>query len=212
MPFFVSKFRKFLTLKDSVKEHFGYYKKQYILLTVLLLSVFIIGIIVGAKRSVESDVQIIPDTMLVKYLTHHIDIGGLFLSRLFSIIGLLIIIWLLSFNRWTSLLSILILMYASFMVGSTIAMLLAMFKFTGLICVILIYLPCHLVRLFCMLTFSIVCMRYKFENCNYGGSILSMDFFNIIKNVLLAIIISHLVSCLLELILLPWVGSAMIIA
>ncbi len=210
MPFFVSNFRKFLIIKDSIAEHFGRYKKQYLVLLILIFSALIVGVIAGIKKAQISNIEGLPDITLLKYLSSNINIGGVFASRFFSTIGLLILVWLLSFNRFTSLFSTLILIYNAYIIGATCAMLLSLFRFAGFINILLVYLPCRLLSLLCLLVFSVVCIRFSFDKCN-TASVLSFDFYATTRAVLVCVFSLLCISCVFELIFLPWVSSAIIV-
>lgn len=211
MPFFVSNFRKIQTFKDCVVEHFCRYKTQYIFLFVVVLSAFLIGLIAGFKKAGDSTLEALPDVVFCKYLQCNITLGQFFLSRFFSFVGMLIFIWLLHFNKWTGLLSITILIYNAFVIGCTSAILISLCRFGGIVNVLLVYLPFHLLTLFCLIVFTAVCINFSFDTCNAGCGKLSMEFFGTIKFVLLTILILQLVGCVLEIILLPWLSSAIII-
>ena len=210
MPIFVSKFRRFLILKDSIAEHFYKYKKLYLLFGILILSALIIGVMAGIKKAQTLDVQGLPDATLLNYLGGKLTIGGVFASRLFTTLGLLIFVWLLCFNIYTGLLNILILVYNAFLLGATCAMLISLFKFAGFINILLVYLPCRLVHLYCLLVLSVVSIKFSFDRCN-TASVLSLEYFYNIKAILLIVFVALVISCIFELLLLPWLSSALVV-
>lgn len=209
MPFFVSKFRKIQVFKDCIVEHFYKYKMQYLILGVIVLSALIVGLIAGFKKVNEATLATLPDVTFGRYLQNTITLGQLFVSRLFSFVGILILIWLLHFNKWLGLLSVIILIYNAFVVGCTCAILMSLCKFG--VFIMLIYIPCHLLTLFCLIAFTAVCINFSFDTCNSGVGSLSKEFFDSIKFVLIAICLLQLVACILEILLLPWINSAIII-
>lgn len=212
MSRFGFKMHNVIVVKDNIVEHLSRHKKQYLIIGVLLFSAFIVGVIAGFGHHNLTNVSSIPDVVFKRYLNAEISIGTLFLSRILNFVGLSILIWFFSCNKWLSLVNVLILIYQAFVLGATSAILMILFKFSGVINVIIVYLPCYLISLCCFLSLLVACQKYTIDRCNYQGGILSLDFYYSIKNVLFSSIIVYVLVNLLQIVLLPIFSSALIIA
>ena len=103
-------------------------------------------------------------------------------------------------------------MYKGFNLGVTCAFLVILFSLGGVLNVVFVIIPCNLILLFILIGWSSVCLNYNFECRNFGGSILSKEFYCSIKLILYVFLIVLVLVCLLEILLLPWLSTAIIIS
>ena len=211
MSFFLFRTRRISAFKNDVSEHFSKHKALYWLFLSFLLAGFIVGIIAGVNKSGNSCVEYFPDIVILNFLSSKISVGQLFLLRFFSLFGMVLLIWVLSFNKWTSLLSVLIVLFNSFVLGATCAVLISSFKLVGFLNVIFAYLPCHLVSLLCLIMFSVVSIKYCFESSKFGGCVFYRDYFDCVKGCLILTVLFHFIACILEIIIFPWLSSVIVI-
>ena len=212
MPFFISKSRKISVLKDSFCDHFSKYKPLYLLFLVVLLAGFVVGLISGGQKASLNDISYLPDRIWFGFLSNNITIMQLFFSRVLSLFGLMILGWILCFNKWLSLLNVLIVVYNAFILGATCSMLVGLFRFVGVLNVLLAYLPLHLLSLGCFVCFCVVSVKYAFETCNFGYNVLSKNYFDVIKQSLLVLVCLHFLSCVVEILILPWLSASILVS
>lgn len=212
MPFFISRTRKITLVKDAVAEHFQKYKSLYILFLIVMIAGILVGIVAGVQKSSVEGLKNLPDMIWCKYLLKETSVWQLFLSRFFSFLCMCCICWFLAFNRWVSLLSLLLIIYNAFILGAMCSILVCSFKFVGFLNMLLVYLPFHLISLLCLVCFCVVCVRYSFDACKTSYSVLSFNFFQTIKSIIVLVFASHLLSCLIELIILPWFSATILIS
>lgn len=211
MSFFVSKNRKITTIKDDFHEHYVNHKFLYITFIIVLLAGFLIGIIAGCKNANTSGMTNLPDGMLLKFLSCKINVFQLCLSKFIGLIGIMILCWVLCFNRWLGLLSFLIILYNAFIIGASCSIIISCFKLAGVLSVLLCYLPLSLLSLFCLMAFCVITIKYAFVMCGSKFNVLSSDYYLSNKLTLWFLLLLHFLSCVLQLIMLPWLCAAIII-
>ena len=211
MPFFIFKTRKYLTFKDEISEHFVRYKSLYCLFWCFVAAGFIVGIIAGVNKSTGNELEFMPDAITFKFLTSNLSVWQLFLSRLFSMIGMFVLVWILCLNRWSSLLCLLLILFCSFVFGATCAVLICHFRLVGFLNVIFCYFPCRLLSLFCLICFCAVSVKYSFENHLFGCSVCCRDYFSANLVCICAVILLLFLACLIEILIFPWLSAVIII-
>jgi len=212
MSKYTSKLHNITIIKDGISEHFLRHKKQYLIAIVLILSAFIVGIIAGFGYQTNINIEKIPDISFRQYLASQINLLGLLFSRIFSFVFVGLIVWLLSCNKWLSYVGLLIFVYFGFVFGNTISILVCLFRLSGVVNALIVYLPCHLLMMISHLALFVVCQHYSFDDCNRHYGILSTDFYYYIKNTLFCSIVLYMLACLFEILLLPLFGSTLIIS
>lgn len=210
--FKISFYRLWITTKSCLKDHFCLYKKWYIIFLSIMITALIIGFVAGIKIASGTDVSKIPDSILVNYIEGDISIFGVFFSRLFSFLGLLILIWATNCKPFLSFVSLIIIIYKSFSLGATCSVLISIFNASGVINVIFLVFPCQLLLLLLLIGWACVCMSYNFSCRHYGGSIFSQDFFCKEKITFCVFVSILFVVALLEAILLPWLSAILVIS
>ena len=209
MSFFVSKSRSVSVFKDNFSEHFSRYKVLYLVFISFALAGFVVGIISAVHNPLDQKLDHLPDVVLFKYLSSSVSLGQFFLSRVFSLFGMMILCWVLCFNKWLSLLNIVLCVYKGFVIGSTCAFLIQIYKIVGFLNVLLAYLPFCLVSFVCLIVFCVISMKYVFIQ-NSGCNVLSGDYFCSIKTILFMCMILHFLCCLLQILLLPFISATII--
>lgn len=210
--FKISFYRLWQTTKLCLKDHFCLYKKWYMVFLSLAVVALIIGFIAGIRIATSTDISKISDSILLNYLEGDISIFGVFFSRLFSLIGLFILIWATNCKPFLSFLSVIVIIYKSFTLGSTCSVLIAIFNVSGVINVIFLVFPCQLLFLLLLIGWASVCMSYNFSCKQYGGSIFSQEFFckeRVTFSVFLGILF---IVTLIEAILMPWLSAILVIS
>jgi len=197
--------------KFEIKDHFSFYKKWYVLLGILLLVGAIVGIVVGLSMKTNLTLAKVPEKLFVRFVQGELNVGSLFFMRIFSALGIAIVVWLCCLKSFLCPLGVALLVYRSFMLGVASVMLIALYNITGLINVLLVVVPCYFSLLFFLLTFLIVCINHCKLSKIYGGSVLSREFWCKNKKTLIIIGILSLVCVVLEIILLPILSSTLVI-
>lgn len=211
MPKNNSFYRNLSTARIELAEHFSRLKWWYILLAVFCIFGIIIGLITGFTIAPDATVSKIPDSILLKYIEGNVSIFGAFFSRFFSILAMLGIIFLSNCKPFLCIVNCIFLVYRGFVVGATASLLIILFNVGGILNVIFIVIPCHLTILLMLVSWSVICMSYNFATKDYGGCIISRDFFCNYRGTLIINCSVCLVAILLEALLLPWLTSAIIV-
>ncbi len=198
-------------LRFELKEHFATYKKWYVVFGILLLIGLVAGIIVGISMRTNLTITKVPEKTFVNFVTGKSSIVGLFFSRLGSVVLLCVAIWLSCIRPWIGALGIALIVYRSFMLGVTSAMLVLLYNISGAINVLLIVIPCYMSLLCVLASFAIITMRYSASTKVYGGSVLSRDFWCIHKKPFIFLGMVILFTIVLELILLPLLSSTLLV-
>ncbi len=211
MPKIHSFYRNFQTAKYDIAEHFACYKWWYVLVAVFSALGLIVGLITGFKIAPDATISNIPDSIFLSYIQGNVSAIGVFFSRLFSILAIVLLILISNIKPYLCFINLLFMVYRGFVIGATFALLIVLFNVGGIINVIFIVIPCHMTVLFCLTSFSAVCLHYNFENRYFGGCVFSPKFFCEKKAYLCCIGIITFIAILLEALLLPLLASAIII-
>lgn len=204
--------RAFDRIKFSLFEHFSSYKWAYLIIGLLAILGLIIGLIAGFSNSSNLDMDDIPDSILLGVLQHNISASALLFSRLFSFILTSLLIFLINFRPWLSMIAILIVMYKAFIIGSSCAIIINLFQIGGFINVFIVYLPCNIFWLFALVSWCTICSYHNWETRHYGGCIVGRDFVCRKRAVMLTLIMFIFIVSLIECILLPVFCSAIILS
>lgn len=204
-------YRNFSTAKIEIAEHFSELKWWYICIAVFSVLGIIIGVVTGFAIAPDATTSQIPDSIFLNYIEGNVSIFGVFFSRIFGILAVFGLVFLANCKPFLCVFNIIILIYRGFIVGATTSLLIVLFNVGGIINVIFIVIPCHLVLLLMMISWSAICMSYNFNTKTYGGCVISRDFFCNHKGAIFCICAISFVAILIEALLLPWLTAAIII-
>lgn len=204
-------YRNFSTAKIEIAEHFCDLKWWYICLAVFSILGIVIGMITGFTIAPDATVSKIPDSIFLNYIEGNVSIFGVFFSRVFSVLAMLGLIFLANCKPFLCVLNGIFLIYRGFVVGATTSLLIVLFNVGGILNVVFIVIPCHLILLLMLVSWSAVCMSYNFGTKVYGGCVISRDFFCNHKSAICCICSICFGAILIEALLLPWLTSAIII-
>ena len=198
------------TFKYNVYTHFCRYKFLYILTSILCLVFFIIGICVIFNKT-SLNIDDIADKTLLAFLTHDSGVFGMIFSRIFTFVLLALCIWLTNFRPLLCILSFIIIIYRSFIIGTTCALLIKLFQFGGIINVVIIYLPFNLISLFLLISCCNVCVYHNFQFKRYGKHIICREFIEEKQDYFFLLGIILLICTILEIILFSIFSCAILI-
>ena len=196
-------YRRVYGVRQSISGHFSCYKVFYILLGVCALAGLILGLTSGFRYSGAVELEHLADNLLIKFIEKDISIISLFLSRFFIVVGLFALIWVANYKPWMCFVTPIIIIYRAFLLGLNCAVLIVLFKLGGVVNVLVVYIPCHFLTLFCLISWGSACMRQNIYTKHTLIGCYSTKFFS--KMVTLLIICGAVVlfACTLEAILLP---------
>jgi len=195
----------------SITEHFAKYKWIYIILGSVCLAGLIMGFIVGFNRAENIKLKDLPDTVLVAFINKDITNASVFFSRFFAFVGLTILVWLTNCKPFLCWLTFIVLLYRAFILGVNCALLIVLYEVGGIINVIIIFLPCHLIALFALLIWCVVCFYNNLSNKHLGYNIISINFISCMRVNIIVINSIALFAYLLEALLIPCLTSAVFI-
>ncbi len=198
-------------IRLEIKDHFSFYKKWYIIFGVLLCVGFIAGAIIVFSMRGNLSLAKVPEKIFVKFVQGELNVGSLFFARLFSVMGLCVMLWLSCLRPYLGLFSVALLIYRSFMLGVTSVILIILFNVSGFINVLLIIVPCYISSLCLLAVFYVICLNHCRVSKVYGGSVCSREFWCGNKKIFAVIGCLVLVCILLEVILLPLLSSSLIV-
>ena len=207
----ISFYRLIMSAKNCLNEHFCKFKTWYVVLLNVAVVGIIVGLVTGLKIAPDSSISKMPDSILRGYIEGNVSIFGVFFSRFFSLLGIMLLIWATNCKPFLCFVSLLALVYQSFSIGATIAFLITLFNVGGILNVIFIVIPFHLLFLFVLMGWTCVCVGYNFECKNFGGNIFSRDFICNARFTFALFVCLMLLGVFLEALLLPWFASAIII-
>jgi len=164
---------------------------------------FMIGIFTAFKFTGDLTIEHINDKTLIYYITGDTGWLGFFLVRLVNVVFMVVCIGFLCMTRFTSLLCYLILIYKTYKIGVTCAVLINIYGVGGIINVLVVIIPCNLIFVLALIGLIIVLQKGCFASCRYKESIFSSFFFNEYGNTLIFISIILIISIILEMLLLP---------
>ena len=195
----------------SLGEHFAKFKWCYIVLGAISLSAVVVGFITGFKQADSMTLVDIPDVTLVKFIEKEITAFSVFFSRIFAVLGLFLLVWISNCKPWLSVITFILLIYRAFLLGITCSMLIVLYKMGGIINVVLIFFPFHLLVLFALMGWCAVCLQTNLSCKTTGISVLNYEFWRYNKSCLFGFLILVLLSYLMEAILIPYITSAVFI-
>ncbi len=195
----------------SIGEHFSKYKWFYIILGSICVSGIIVGFITGFKNAEDLTLSSIPDATLVKFIEKNITVVSVFFSRIFAMLGLFVLVWITNCKPWLSFITLIILVYRSFLLGITCSMLIVLYKIGGIINVVLIFIPFHLIALFALLGWCVVCISANYGCRHSGFSVITHEFWRINKPCFVCFSVLFTLAYIMEAILIPYITSAIFI-
>ena len=191
-------------------NHLCKYKWLYIINAIFCLVFIIIGMCVIFGK-VSPDIGDIPDKTLLAFLNGESGAFGVIFSRLFGFIFLFLAIWVTNFRPIMCFVSFVILLYRSFVLGATCALLIKLFQFGGVINVIIIYFPINLLTLAIILSWCSICVFHNFQFKCYGKNIICREFVVEKQDYLFCASIILLICTILEILMLQIFSTAIII-
>ena len=197
--------------KFAVSEHFSKYKWMYLILGAVCLTGLITGFIVGFTRADNISLDTLPDSILVAFINKETTTSSIFFSRIFAFIGLLLLVWVTNCKPCLCFITFIILLYRAFLIGVNCSILIILYQVGGVINVILIFLPVHLIALFALLVWCCVCFYTNLVNKKMGYNILNLNFIACNKGCFFCTIILAIIAYVFEAILLPYLTSAVFI-
>ena len=197
--------------KYFVTDHISQYKWSYLLFGIIAVLGLIIGFVVGFNRADNFALKDLPDGVLVHFLNNKASAASVFFSRFFGFLGLCLLILCVNAKGFLCWISFFIFLYRSFLLGINSAILISLYKFGGVVNVVLIYFPVHLGALFLLLSLCVVCFVCCLRQKNTGYSVFSGYFFREHKMLMFLVICVAFVCFLVESIVLPHITSALFI-
>ena len=196
-------YRRVYGIRQNIAEHFSCYKLFYILLGLGVVAGLVIGLVSMFRYSGEVGLEHLSDSPLSKYLSKDISIISLFFTRFFTVLGLFTLIWVSNCKPWLCFIAPIIVAYRAFLLGANCAVLILLFNISGVVNVLIVYIPCHLLMLVAMLMWSAVCMRQNIYSKQTMQPCVSPRFLRGVSTMLIICGILVLLGCLLEALLLP---------
>ena len=197
-------------IKFHISAHFCKYKWLYIVTSIFCMIFLIVGLCVIFNKSSLS-IDDISDKTLLAFLQKESGVFGMIFSRIISTIMLALCIWLINFRPILCFLSLIIIIYRGFVLGTTCALLIKLFQFGGILNVIIIYLPINLIVLFLLISCCCVCTFHNFEYKRYGKNIICKEFLHEKQDYLFCISIILLACTIIEVLLFSIFSNAIII-
>ncbi len=203
--------RGFSWARLSIGEHFAKYKWFYIILLSVCLVGLVAGFITGFRSAEDLALADVPDVTLVAFIKKDITNLSVFFSRIFAFLGLIILIWASNCKKWLLFVTFVVLLYRSFLIGINCAMLIVIYQMGGIINVILIFFPFHLLALFALLCWCVVCVYGNLVQRSSGFSPLSGEFLRNNKMCLLTAFLIAFVAYFMEALLIPYLTAAIFV-
>ncbi len=198
-------------IKYSIGDHFSQYKWEYLILIAIIMTGLIVGFVVGFNRADNFSLSDLPDNVLALYINKKTSGLSVFFSRLFGFLGLCLLIICVNAKGYLCWISFFVFLYRSFLIGINCAILISLYKFGGVVNVILLYFPVHLLALFLLLMLGAVCLFWCFNQKNTGYSVLSGHFIKENKSLLFLVGVFASALYILECVIMPHITSALFI-
>jgi len=205
-------FRFWSLARTSLRDDFCENKKWYVLCIVLVIAGVVCGLIAGIRIAPDVSVERIPDTFLRRFIDGDISVLGLFFARVLVDLFLLLIIYVSNCRPAFCFVSLLLLIYRAFCLGVTSTILIAIFKFGGVLNVLLVILPTQIMLLTALTVFIVMCVSYNWGCKVYGGSIFCADFWTQSRLAIYFIIVLLIGAIVLEMLTLTWLRAFLIIS
>ena len=196
-------------LKYSLLDHFLEYKWSYIIFGIIVLLGLLLGFFIGFNRAENFSLNDLPDMVLAQYISKKASIAAVFFSRLFGFLGLCLLLICLNSKGFLCPLSFFVLLYRSFLVGINSAILISLYKFGGVVNVVLIYLPVHLTSLILLMILGAICFWICVNSKKMCCSVFSFQFLKGYKNLFLILFLLAFVCFLLEAIVMPHITATL---
>ena len=198
-------------LKYSISEHFAQNKWAYLIFGLIVLVGLIIGFIVGFNRAENFSLSDLPDATLACLIGKKTSAASMFFSRLFAFLGLCFLLFCVNSKCYLCWIAFFIFLYRSFLFGLNCAILISLYKFGGVVNVVLIYFPVHLISLFLLMCVGVVCFACCVNQKNIGYSVFSGNFLRENKGLLLVMICTTIICYLVECIVVPHITSVLFV-
>jgi len=195
----------------SIADHFSKYKWFYLIFGAVCLTGLVAGFIIGFSRAENITLVDLPDTVLIAFINNDATSVSVFFSRFFAFLGLIILVWLTNCKPFLCWIAFFILLYRAFLIGVNCALLIILYQMGGIINVIIIFLPCHLISLFALLVWCAICFYSNLANKCLGYNIISLDFISGKRMEILIVYSLAFIAYLVEALLLPCLTSAVFI-
>lgn len=194
-----------------IADHFARYKWIYLIFGAVCLTGLIAGFIVGFSRAENLELNDLPDTILVAFINKDIAGASLFFSRFFAFLGLIILVWITNFKPFLCFITFIILLYRSFLIGINCAILIVLYQVGGIINVVLIFLPVHLITLFALMIWCTICFYSNCAHKQLNYKVISVEFWSCSRLNLISVLLLIIVAYTLEAILMPYLTSSIFI-
>lgn len=189
-----SKIRNFYALKNQVSNFLKKYKSILLSLVFIFLLGAIVGIFTTSKFSGNLELDNIPDSNLVNFITGDKGSFGVFFSYFLRYLLTFLFIVCLNFNAFFNILTYIIIAILGYIWGFTIAGIITLFSVAGIINVIIIFVPFDLCISFILIVITCVAIeKYKIykkfgSNCSYALNYKKLYFFLFVLLVLILFI------------------------
>lgn len=188
---------------DYLKSH-----KWHFLICFAVCGLFLVlGFVVGASRASEFSLADLPDGTLVAFITKKTSCVALFFSRLFSFLWLVLIVWILNSKTILSWIGFVVIAYQSFLNAINSAILIAVYGFSGMLGVLICFLPLKILILIAVIVWQVNCFCGCKNQKRTGESVLTMIFLKQSLKVLILVIIIGFLACFLESLLLHYLTN-----
>lgn len=192
------------SIVSAIKKHKVYF---FVFLSCILISL-IIASIASINYFNYFSIKNLTDKTLISYLNKDISLLSFFFKRIFQYLCILLIIYLLSLNKYSSYLNILLCCFIAFNIVFNFVILIALFGFFGLIHSLLITLICGLVFLTLIFFFSLLFYSYTTECACTKNYFLNYKCY---LYLLLVAFIVVLIITIYEIIFIPFTTSTFIV-
>ncbi len=160
-----NKNRIFKDVKNFIFDTIKINKILLLIICILSFIIFLTGIIVAIKTN--SNVINNDSWGIVDIATGKLTIS--FFSRLLSMIFVMIILFLCSFNKYLLPIAVLFIFYRSYLLGLNICLIIINYGFTGAIISVIIAFPCQLFILCSLILFYVMMLKINRDLKSWGG-------------------------------------------
>ena len=161
---------RFGNLKYNILDSFKSNRKTTFFLIIFLLLGLLTGIFTAIRYAKGASLISFNDFSLSQYLSGDLGTSDLFFNRLFSNTLVISIICVCSNSVFLLPINLIILTYRSYLVALNCSLIIIVNGFSGVICCLLIILPCQLISLLIITIFASYSFKRAVLKKKYGSS------------------------------------------
>lgn len=160
--------RKWCSIKYKFFEIFKEHKKITLIFILIALVGFLTGIFAAIKYQNGYSLLDFNDFSLTSYLSGDLGTSNLFYSRLLSTSVVSVIVLVSSFSVYLFPVSLVVLLYRAYLLSLNCTIIILFNGLGGIVCALLIVLPCQLISLFLIIMFCSYAFKYACAKRRYG--------------------------------------------